>query len=317
MRWSEHLALAGLSLLLGACSPPGAASGVVPEATSPRVDERAAARDSMLQDSGRQDGRPQEIVPGDEILVVGATGSVGRLVVAQALDAGYRVRALVRDRARAEQMLPPQATLVVGDLTRPESLRASVEGVDGIVFTHGSDRQAREVNYGGVRNILFALSGRPVRIAMMSAVGVTRPISEDRRDIESRGWKRRGERLLCASGMPYTIVRPGWFDYNATDQHRMVFRQGDTEQSGTPEDGVISRRQIAQVLVASLSSAAANHKSFELVAERGAAQIDLAPLFSALQADIDLDGPRDQKNLPLDEEPDAFREDLRQIRQAD
>lgn len=167
-----------------------------------------------------------------------------------------------------------------------------------------------------VRNIFLALDGRPVRVAMMSAVGVTRPIDADRRDTEPRGWKRRGERLLRASGMPYTIVRPGWFDYNAEDQQRMVFRQGDTEQTGSPKDGVIARGQIAQVLVASLSSAVANRKTLELVAERGPAQTNLEPLFSALVADEvgALDGPRDQANLPLSEEPALFREDLRRIR---
>ena len=35
---------------------------------------------------------------------------------------------------------------------------------------------------------------------------------------------------LRASGLPYTIVRPGWFDYNAADQHRLVLLQGDTRQ---------------------------------------------------------------------------------------
>ena len=262
-----------------------------------------------------QDAVMQEIEPGAKILVVGATGSVGRLVVAEALDAGYRVRALVRNRARAERMLPAQTTLVVGDLTAPDSLSAAVSGVDGIVFTHGSDSQARDVNYGGVRNVLFALDGRPVRVAMMSAVGVTRPIDASRIDIESRGWKRRGERLLRASGLLYTIVRPGWFDYNAADQQRMVFRQGDTPQTGTPRDGVIARQQIAEVLIASLASNAANRKTLELVAEQGQAQADLEPLFAALEPDVEaaLDGPRDQDNLPLSGEPALFREDLQRI----
>ncbi|MCK9489781.1 MAG: SDR family oxidoreductase [Xanthomonadales bacterium] len=302
LKWIRA-ALIGLSfVLINACTGSGAASTV----------------ESQDPIDGNQAQDMQEIAPGDEILVVGATGSVGRLVVADALDAGYRVRALVRDRARAERLLPSQATLVVGDLTDPASLPALVGGIDGIVFTHGASGEtaAREVNYGGVRNILFALDERPVRVAMMSAVGVTRPIDPDRRSSEPRGWKRRGERLLRASGMPYTIVRPGWFDYNAEDQQRMVFRQGDTEQTGTPQDGVIARRQIANVLVASLSSATANRKTLELVAERGSEQSDLDPLFAALEADADgaLDGPRDQPNLPLSEEPEVFREDLRQIK---
>ncbi len=116
----------------------------------------------------------------------------------------------------------------------------------------------------------------------------------DRRD-ESQGaynrstqihdWKRRGERLVRASGLPYTIVRPGWFDYNAPDQHRLVFLQGDTRRAGDPSDGVVARQQIAEVLVGSLSSNAARGKSFELVAERGPAPTNLEPLFAALESD--------------------------------
>jgi hypothetical protein len=36
-------------------------------------------------------------------------------------------------------------------------------------------------------------------------------------------WKRRSERFLRASWLPYTTVRTGWFDYNAPDQHRLCF----------------------------------------------------------------------------------------------
>jgi len=67
-------------------------------------------------------------------------------------------------------------------------------------------------------------------------------------------WKRRGEQLVRASGLPYTIVSPGWFDYNPPDQHRLVFLQGDRRQVGDFSDGVVARRQIAHVLVESFSS---------------------------------------------------------------
>ena len=40
------------------------------------------------------------------VLVVGATGSIGSLVVAESLAAGHRTRALVRDRAKAHRLLP-------------------------------------------------------------------------------------------------------------------------------------------------------------------------------------------------------------------
>jgi len=71
------------------------------------------------------------------VLVVGATGSIGQLVVAEAIRQGYSIRALVRD-PDAARMLPPEAHLAVGDITRPDTLSAAVDGVDAVVFTHGS-----------------------------------------------------------------------------------------------------------------------------------------------------------------------------------
>lgn len=257
------------------------------------------------------------------VLVVGATGSIGRHVVAEALRQRHSVRALVRDLARANE-LPPEAQCVVGDLTRPESLPAAVQGIDAIVFTHGSNggkAAAEQVDYGAVRNVLKALrtfSERPARIALMTSIGVTNRQGAYNRSTQIHDWKRRGERLVRASGLSYTIVRPGWFDYNAPDQHRLVFLQGDTRHAGDPSDGVVSRRQIAEVLVRSLTSDAARAKTFELVAERGSAQKDLEPLFAALEPDIAgaLDAALDNANMPLADEPTRVREDLTPVAAA-
>ena len=170
-----------------------------------------------------------------KVLVIGGTGSIGLLVVAEALRQGHAVRVLVRDPGRARK-LPGEAELVVGDLTRPATLAPAVDGVDAIVFTHGSDgggaAGSEQVDYGGVRNVLMALDGRPVRIALMTTIGVTERQGAYNRSNQSHDWKRRGERLVRASGMPYTIVRPGWFDHNARDQHQLVFLQGDRRHAG-------------------------------------------------------------------------------------
>lgn len=245
------------------------------------------------------------------VLVVGASGSIGQPAVAEAFRRGYETRALVRDPKQA-RLFPDGVKVIVGELTRPDTLHQAVDGVTGIIFTHGisgNDPQgAEQVNYGAVRNVLSVLKA-PARIALMTAVGVTKPsVGHD--------WKRRGERLVRASGLPYTIVRPGWFDYNDSDQHQLVLRQGDTHWAGSPSDGVISRNQIAQVLVASLTSASANHKTFELVAEKGPAQTDLDPLFAALPADpaSQVDAINDRDNLPLSAEPESVIQDLKAIR---
>jgi NAD(P)-dependent dehydrogenase (short-subunit alcohol dehydrogenase family) len=173
------------------------------------------------------------------VLVTGATGSIAHLVVEEALGKGYAVRALVRDSRKARQLFP-DAEVVVGDLTRPDTLA--------------------------------------------DAVG----------------------------GLPYTIVRPGWFDYNKPDEHRLVLLQGDRRQAGDPSDGVVARRQIAEVLVASLTSDSALRKTFELVATHGPAHDDLEPLFARLDADPRgaLDGIHDLTNMPLEHEPQSVRDEL-------
>src|SRR5271157_840282 len=237
------------------------------------------------------------------VLVVGATGSIGRLVVEEALRQGHEVRALVRSEVKGSR-LPKQTDIAIGDLTKPETLVAATDGADAVAFTHG--------DYGGVRNVLMALGSKPVRIALMTAIGVTNRTGSYNRSTESHDWKRRAERLVRASGCPYTIVRPGWFDYNKADEHKLVLLQGDTRKAGNSSDGVIARRQIAEVLVSSLTSDEALRKTFELVATKGPAQENLDALFAALDPDSEdgVDGVRDMPNQPLEDEPQRVKDDL-------
>lgn len=257
-------------------------------------------------------------MPSLNVLVVGATGSVGRHVVEQALKQGHRVRALVRTAARSSS-LPKEVEKVIGDVTKPETLASALDGMDAVVLTVNADGQGKKVAeavyYAGVRNLLSAAGGRGIRIALMTTIGVTERLGSYNRTNEGHDWKRRAERLLRRSGNPYTIVRPGWFDYNDSNQHRLVFLQGDRRHSGSPSDGVIARQQIAEVLVESLVSEAANRKTFELVAEHGPAQDDLEPLFTVLKVDPEdaLDAVLDLDNMPLQQEPEHVRDDLNNL----
>ncbi|MFG3552255.1 SDR family oxidoreductase [Streptomyces sp. NPDC047725] len=254
------------------------------------------------------------------VLVVGATGSIGRLVVAEAIARGHTVRALVRDRTKGAQSLPTDAELVTGDVTQAETLPDAVAGADAIVLTLGSfgtgSSSPKAVDYAGVRNVLTALtpsgSTRP-RVVLMTSIGATTRSSSYGHLLE---WKRRSERLVRASGLTYTIVRPGWFDMNEPDEHQPVFLQGDRRRSGGPADGTVARTDIARVLVAALTAPEAANRTFELVAEQGAAPSDLDPLFAALDQDPpgSLDAVHDEANMPLDDEPQQIRDDLEAVR---
>lgn len=248
-----------------------------------------------------------------KVLVVGATGSIGQQVVVEGIRQGYNMRVLVRHATQAGQF-PSEVEVSVGDLTSTASLADAVDGVDAIVFTHGSNGRApgpEAVDYGAVRNVLDALKGREARIALMTAIGVT-----DRRG--AHDWKRRGERLVRASGLPYTIVRPGWFDMNASDQHRLVMLQGDRRRSSTPRDGVVARIQLADVLLWSLRSNAALRKTFELISGNGPEQDDFDAVAAPLDADPEgsIDAMHDEANMLLDREPESARADLERIRSS-
>ncbi|MGG8023128.1 SDR family oxidoreductase [Klebsiella aerogenes] len=250
-----------------------------------------------------------------KILVAGATGSIGLHVVNIAIEMGHQPVALVRNK-RKVKFLPRGTDIFYGDVSMPETLINLPKDIDAIVFTLGSDGQgrigARAIDYGGVRNTVRMFRETAVHIALMTTIGVTERLSTWNQRTEVHDWKRRAERLVRASGHPYTIVRPGWFDYNNDDEHKIVMLQGDRRHTGTPEDGVISREQIARVLVSALGNHAAKNKTFELVAERGEAQQDLTPLFAGLQADNPQknDGILDMENMPLVEEPECIINEL-------
>jgi uncharacterized protein YbjT (DUF2867 family) len=174
---------------------------------------------------------------------------------------------------------------------------------------NGQPPRPEAVDYGAVRNIFMALHGRQGRLALMTTVGVT-----DRKG--AHDWKRRGERLIRSSGLPYTIVRSGWFDFNDPDQNRLVMLLGDRRQSGTPRDGVVARHQLAHVSLWSLRSEAALHKTLELTSEAGPQQEDLDAVALLLDPDRpgSLDAVHDAANMPVAAEPGWIRSEVDRVR---
>lgn len=99
----------------------------------------------------------------DTVLVTGATGFVGSAVARQLLEAGFRVRALVRQTSRLDNLRGLDIETVVGDLREPASLAVALEGCQGL-FHVAADyrlwaRRPSELyasNLRGSRNIILA-----------------------------------------------------------------------------------------------------------------------------------------------------------------
>ncbi|MFI6528357.1 SDR family oxidoreductase [Streptomyces uncialis] len=130
------------------------------------------------------------------ILVTGATGTVGRHVVRELIDAGADVRALTRDPRRAG--LPARAEAVTGDLTRPGDLRDALKGVERLYLFPEPDT-AREV---------MALAGEAGvrRVVVLSSGAVTAGYDTS--------YHLPVERAAEESGLEWTHVRPGEFAMN-------------------------------------------------------------------------------------------------------
>ena len=151
------------------------------------------------------------------ILVTGASGFVGSHAVPALLGAGHRVVALVHTPASGEAVLarldPTQRAAVElrpGDVTKPDTLPASLAGVDGVLhlvalprdFRHGAD--LRLVNTEGTRAVVEAMKATGVRrLVHLGAMGV-----EDDPSLHYASSKAKAEALVAASGLDWTIRKP-------------------------------------------------------------------------------------------------------------
>lgn len=134
------------------------------------------------------------------ILVTGATGAVGRPVVAQLVAAGASVRAVSRTPATAG--LPEAVEVVGGDLEKPESLRAAFDGVDRL-YLFPVPEAAREV-------VALAKEAGVRRIVVLSSSSVL----DTSGDNHSGEYHRSVERAVEESGLQWTFVRPDEFATN-------------------------------------------------------------------------------------------------------
>jgi len=148
------------------------------------------------------------------ILVVGATGSVGRGAVAELSARGARFAAATRDPARARERLGPGVDLVTLDSEDPRSLAAAFAGVDALLLVPPETGDKR----GLARRVAQAADRAGVRrIATVSGLSAMR--DED-------SISRQVERDVEALGMAWTHLRPNFFMQNYHISYRESIRRG-------------------------------------------------------------------------------------------
>jgi putative NADH-flavin reductase len=117
-----------------------------------------------------------------KVTVFGATGGVGREVIAQALDRGDHVTAYVRNPAKLD-LAHPNLTVITGELTDREEVRRAVRGADAVVSALGPslDRKATGMPLVGTRAIVEAMQAEGVE----RYIGMATPSLRDPRDTRS------------------------------------------------------------------------------------------------------------------------------------
>lgn len=181
----------------------------------------------------------------DLILVAGATGGVGQLVVSKLLEKDLSVRILTRDAAKAEKMFNNKVEIVVGDIREPNTLPAAMLNINSIISCTGTTAfpSARwefdpplniielaialldpksiaakakntpfKVDSQAIKNLVVAVPKNLKRFVFVSSCGILRKNQFPFNILNSFGVldaKQEGESAIINSGIPYTIIRPG------------------------------------------------------------------------------------------------------------
>jgi uncharacterized protein YbjT (DUF2867 family) len=223
------------------------------------------------------------------VVVAGATGRTGKETVAELVRRNYRVRAMVRDAAKAQAMFPAGVEIVVADVRDPAALAVALKGATYVISTIGAsggpgatpDAGPEQIDNQGVANLATAAKGARVKhFVLVSSAAVTKaadyPMTFMRPILAA---KFKGENALRASGVPYTVIRPGGLLDEPGGAKVVQFSQGDTTT------GRIPRADVALVSVEALGRREAMRKTFEILSGNGGPPQDFKRDFAALVAD--------------------------------
>ena len=208
------------------------------------------------------------------VVVAGATGRAGSLIVEEALKKGYQVRALL-----VKPFDPPQppwlqkegVELLYGDLTSVESLSKVMEGAHFVISALGSKKpfskkENDKIDNMGNQNLAKAAKAKSLQhLVVISSTGVGNSkyaVPFIYRALMGPILKAKGksEEFIRGFGMEYTIIRPGGY---ASEKllGKTVFGEGGKFS------GRVTREQIAEVCVDALTNPSMKNRTFEAVDE--------------------------------------------------
>jgi uncharacterized protein YbjT (DUF2867 family) len=178
------------------------------------------------------------------ILVIGATGNVGRHVVQELRVVGAPVRALARRPDLAA--LPPDVEVIAGDLTVPESLGRALDSVEAVFLLWTAPPPTAEA-------VIGRIAAHARRIVLLSSPHQTQhPFFQQPNPLAQ--FHAELDRLVRSRMAEWTILRPGMFASNAIKWWADTIRRGDVVRwpYAEAETAPIDERDIAAVAARAL-----------------------------------------------------------------
>ena len=186
------------------------------------------------------------------VLVAGATGRSGQIIVNEIKNHGFYTHALVRDIPTAQNLLGNDIIFHEGDVRDIDTLTEPMSQVGAVICAIGTRTPVgkncpKHVDYEGVANLVQAASTSHVsRFILISSIAVTHPEHPLNCFGKVLDWKRKGEDSLRQSNLEYAIVRPGGLKDTPGRRHTIHFDQGDRIM------GTLSRSDLAVIILQAL-----------------------------------------------------------------
>jgi uncharacterized protein YbjT (DUF2867 family) len=214
-----------------------------------------------------------------KVAIAGGHGKIARLLEELLVKRGDTAVGLIRNPDHADDLREIGAEPVLCDLEGDDDVGAAIEGADAVVFAAGAGpgsgpERKQTMDLGGAVKLIEAAKQQGIdRYLIVSAMGAADPPAEGGDDFgEYLRAKADADRALAASGLAYTIVRPG----HLTDDPP----SGWVAIGSKLESGSVSRADVAAVLLAAIDHEASIGRDFDLLA--GETPIDAA--LAALQS---------------------------------
>lgn len=192
------------------------------------------------------------------IVVTGATGNLGRHVIEQLLEKvpAEQVTAVVRSAEKGAGLAARGVKLAIADYNTPETFDEVFAAGDKVLLISGSEVGNDRVGQHTVV-INAAKAAGVALLAYTSALGsLTAALADDHRGTE---------KALLASGLPYALLRNGWYHENYTEQLAPVLQYNAvTQAAGEGRVSSASRADYAAAAVAVLTGEGHENQTYEL-----------------------------------------------------